>query len=117
MATLMYCPKCQQPQECIKKGKKKTGEQLWGCKVCSGRFVATTDLQKTAPKKPAVPKKTKIYVNSNMVKEVDGIISQKEASELVTGYFKEISNATSKVNDVSDDLREIKFSVKVGSKS
>jgi len=46
MAELLYCPNCKQPQPCVKKGRKKTGEQVRLCKVCLKKFILHTEVQK-----------------------------------------------------------------------
>jgi len=55
MTELLYCPKCKQPQPCIKKGFKKSGEQLHYCKVCKQRFVLHTENQKIVKQEINIP--------------------------------------------------------------
>ncbi|MCK9293164.1 hypothetical protein M0P25_03755 [archaeon] len=120
MATLKYCPNCESPQECIKKGFNKSGEQVWLCKKCNKRFVAITNPEtKTKKSKASISKKpekkTIIYVNNTKIKESDSNLSIDQAFDLVASYFREISKDA--VNVIENKTEKtITFTIKVGSK-
>jgi ribosomal protein L37AE/L43A len=130
MATLMYCPACKTSREATKKGKNAAGEQLWVCKTCNKRFAegaGTLPVPKKEVKKTSVKndvKKTsansknytKIYVNNNMIKEVNKTLTSDEAFELVSSYFREISKDSISISDSPDGVRIIKFVITVGTK-
>jgi hypothetical protein len=122
MATIKYCPECKTGQECIKKGKKASGEQLWQCKKCSKRFTAITDPEtkpkKESPKKESPKKvgKTIIYINNNAVKEVPGMLETEDALSIVGSYFKDLSKDKATIKDAGD-VRTITFSINVGTKN
>lgn len=125
MAQLMYCPNCKTSREATKKGKNSAGEQLYVCKTCNKRFTedaGTLPVNKNSkPKKTIENKvskkagKTKIYVNNNIIKEVDDILSADQAFALVTNYFREVTKDAVQVSDV-DGIRTIKFVIEIGRK-
>ncbi len=112
MANLMYCPKCKETREVTKKGLDKNGNQLWFCKTCKKRFVGNTaDGNTTETRSP----KCVIYVNQNLIKSFNDILTIDEAFSIASQYFRELIRENAEVI-VEGQKTIIKFTVSTGTK-
>lgn len=124
MAVKKKCPNCDAMTPHQKKGTSAAGKQRWRCNDCKkqwteGAAKAKTVAKKTAPKKTAAAngkKKTIIKVNGNEIKKQKGILSNDDAFDLVSDYFRELTktNVTRKTTKDGDVV--VEFQVRTGRK-
>lgn len=125
MAEIILCPKCNQKNECQKKGKNAAGEQVYLCKGCGKRFILaaskksvkkTTTAKTTSTKSINTSVKTIVKVNSNVIKEVSGkSLNVEQAFKLVAPYFQEVLKDKVTINTIGD-VTTIEFKIQTGSK-
>jgi len=130
--TMKECGKCGVVCKITKKGYNKKGQQRWLCSSCKKSFVLQDSpiIKKPVVKKPVVKKPvvkkpvvkpekiitTKILVNSNEVKSVHKDITEDEAFEMISSYFKEITKTVCQINYNKIGDKTIQFLIKVGKK-
>ncbi len=138
MAVKKTCLKCGEKNVIVtKKGFNAKRQQRWKCSLCNKTFVVfdskPVDVSKKTTKKPVVkiniktPEQekniksektitTKIFVNSNEIKEVHKDITEDEAFQMVSTYFREVTKTDVVVMKDSEGNKKIQFSIKTGTK-
>jgi len=127
------CSKCGEKNvKVTKKGFNKKGQQIWKCSKCNKTFFNPNSKVVRPPKKAAikisVPKKTskiikekkiittKIFVNSNEIKEVHKDINEDEAFDMISTYFREITKTNVDITRDKNGNKKIQFVIKTGTK-
>ena len=128
------CSKCGKKNvKVTKKGFDTTGRQRWLCSSCRKTFVVpgskiVRSTKKTATKvniSSSIKKKnvkakktvtTNIFVNNNVIKEVNKDITEDQAFDMVSTYFREITKTDVSTTKDKDGNKSIKFAIKTGTK-
>ena len=125
MAVKKKCPNCDAMTPHQKKGQSAAGKQRWRCNECKKQWTegatakAKKVAKKTAPKKAAAAndkKKTIIKVNGNEIKKQKGILSNDDAFDLVSDYFRELTKTNVTRKTTADGNVIVEFQVKTGRK-
>lgn len=125
MAVKKKCPNCDAMTPHQKKGTSAAGKQRWRCNDCKkqwteGATKAKKAAKKTAPKKAAAAgkndKKTIIKVNGNEIKTKKGTLSNDEAFDLVSDYFRELTKTNVNRSTDRQGNTVVAFQVKTGKK-
>lgn len=137
----VYDQKNQVVVKATKKGRSSSGQQIWKRSTdhgggtfrtelgaeqmvdqTNGRILGTgpttTSSISKAPQSNSKPssKKTRILVNNNQVKQVNGDLEVQDAVELVGAYFREVTRENASVYEDSGG-KKIEFKIRTGSKS
>lgn len=126
MAVKKKCPNCDAMTPHQKKGQSAAGKQRWRCNDCKKQWTEgaaakakKAAAKRTAPKRAAAAangtKKTTIKVNGNEIKTKKGILSNDDAFDLVSDYFRELTKTNVTRKDTKDGV-VIEFQVKTGRK-
>lgn len=131
MAHQVKCTHCNKVTDCQKKGTNAAGYQRYRCSECGMGFVSgeksksvKSKVKKT--KKEAVKtikkvmskggsQKTKIYVNSNEIKTVNKRLTEDQAFDMISDYFREVTKTNVERTD-KDGVVEYSFKVNTGKK-
>ena len=141
MATYVVNPEINQVVRAIKKGQVG-GYQKWKTKETEVPFRTelgaenlvdqhtgqvreaptnlgpqTSSIGKGPSTKSATGSKTRIYVNSNMIKEINGDLSVSDSVELIGAYFREASKENATEEKDSEGNKVVSFKIKSGRKS
>lgn len=146
MAHYVVNPKTSQVSRATKKGTTNSGMQRWKDTVTgesfTTEFMAENQVdQQTAevrghasqgswsnqqsatigkspgPTSSSKTPKTEIYVNNNRIKQINGDLDIKDATELVGGYFREVSESNAEVKQDQEGNKRIVFAIRSGNKS
>lgn len=145
MAHYVVNPKTGRVVEATKKGTTESGYQRWRDRDTGESFRTefgaenqvdqrSGQLRGQGPRSSSQPtsgfiakggegktsqsaKKTRIYVNSNQIREIEGDLTVKDTTELIGAYFREASENNASVNYDKEGNKVVTYRISSGSKS